>query len=121
MATTWRQATWGKVLLALLVGAIAAMVIGFHWGDWSTSSTAEKMASDRVEAAVVKVTIPICTKSFLAQPGAAKKLEELRAIDSTWQKHEFMEKGGWATIPGSENPVPGLANACADELTKAKK
>ncbi|MCX6703003.1 MAG: hypothetical protein NTW60_04030 [Candidatus Wolfebacteria bacterium] len=91
------------------------------WLGWFLGSTADKMAADRAEAAVVKVTTPICVKSFLAQSGAAKKLEELKAIDSTWQKREFMEKGGWATVPGSEEPVPGLADACAEELVKVKK
>lgn len=32
----------------------------------------------------------------------------------------FIEKGGWATLPGSTTLSPGVARACADVLGRPK-
>ena len=96
------------------------MIIGFTWGGWLTGGTAEKMANDRADAAVVKTLTPFCVQNFLGQPKVQKKMEELLKTD-TWQRRELVEQGGWATPPGSKEPIPGVGDACAAELTKAKK
>jgi hypothetical protein len=47
-------------------------------------------------------------------------LVELKKID-TWSQGEFVEKGGWATVPGTNPPeqVTGVAKACASMLADA--
>jgi hypothetical protein len=57
------------------------------------------MSLERADAAVVAALTPSCVSRFMQQPNAAKKLEELQAIDS-WKQREFVEAGGWATSIG---------------------
>ena len=43
-------------------------------------------------------------------------LAELRKVDS-WSRGDYIEKGGWATLPGGKpEQVTAVAKACADLL-----
>ena len=57
-----------------MAGAIAIMILGFSWFGWTLGSTAEKMANQRAETAVVVALTPICVQKFQHQAGAAEKL-----------------------------------------------
>jgi hypothetical protein len=46
------------------------MVIGFYWGGWTLGSTADKMANQRSETAVVAALAPGCAQKFRALPDA---------------------------------------------------
>jgi hypothetical protein len=46
-------------------------------------------------------------------------LAELKLIDS-WKQDTFVEKGGWATFPGTESPNRNVAEVCAKMLTNLK-
>jgi len=50
---------WGVV-----IGAVAMLMIGFAWGGWTLSSTAEQMATERANAAVVALFTPILCGKF---------------------------------------------------------
>jgi hypothetical protein len=39
---------------------------------------------------------------------------------SSWQQGSFVQKGGWATLPGSDSGNSALAQACANLLTSLK-
>jgi hypothetical protein len=105
---------WGMV-----IGSVVTMIVGFSWLGWTLGSTAEKSAQQRTDVAVTSALTPICVQSFLKQSDATKKLTGLKEIDS-WKQSEFVEKGGWATMPGSKEPAQGVASACADALVKTK-
>jgi hypothetical protein len=109
-----KPAVWGVV-----VGAVATMIAGFSWMGWVLGSTAERMAAERSNTAVVVALTPACVASFMQQPNAATKLAEFRKIDS-WRQRQFVEEGGWATPRGDKTPNSGVANACAEELVKHK-
>jgi len=53
---------WGAV-----IGAVAITVVGFSWLGWTSGSTAEQMAADRAQTAVVGVLAPICVEKFQHQ------------------------------------------------------
>ena len=110
----FKPAAWGVV-----VGAVATMFVGFTSLGWTLGSTAERMAAERTNAAVVVALTPSCVTRFMQQPGAAAKLAEFQKIES-WKQREFIEAGGWATPRGDKTPNSGLANACAEELAKTK-
>jgi hypothetical protein len=99
-------------------GAIVIAVLGFTWFGWVSSSTAEKMAQDRANAALVTALTPVCVERFKEHADAAKNLEELKKIDYYWEQSSFVEKGGWATFAGSDKPNSDVARACADALKK---
>lgn len=109
-----KPGAWGVV-----VGAVGSMIIGFSWLGWTLGSTAERMAVERTNSAVVAALTPSCVAKFMGQPSAAVKLAEFQKIDS-WKQQEFIEAGGWATPRGEKAPNSGVANACAAELAKAK-
>lgn len=109
-----KPAVWGVV-----VGAVGTMIVGFTWLGWTLGSTAERMALERTNSAVVVALTPSCVARFMQQPSAAAKLVEFQKIDS-WRQRDFIEAGGWATPRGEKSPNSGLATACAEELAKAK-
>ncbi len=104
---------WGAV-----AGAVAMAVFGFWALGWTLGSTAERMASSRAEAAVIDVLTPVCIARFEGQADAATKLMEFRKISTSWDQRSFIEKGGWATTPGTAAPNSDVARACAEKLGK---
>ncbi len=106
-------AAWGAV-----AGAVAMAIIGFSGFGWMLGSTAEQMAATQTEAAVVAALTPLCVAKFEAQADAATKLTEMKKA-SSWDQAAFIEKGGWATMPGSGAPNSAVAGACAAKLGKA--
>jgi len=58
---------WG-----LIVGSIIAMIIGFAWGGWTTSSTTQKMS----EEAVLTSRAAICVAQFMKDPNYEERLKE---------------------------------------------
>jgi hypothetical protein len=109
-----KPAIWGAV-----VGVIGIMIAGFWGFGWMLGSTAERMAKDQSEAAVVVALTPVCVARFEAQADVAAKLADLKKVTQSWDRNSFIEKGGWATAPGSETPNSDVARACAEKLGKA--
>jgi hypothetical protein len=35
---------------------------------------------------------------------------------SSWNRRSVIEKGGWATMPGTDTPNSAVASACAERL-----
>ena len=97
---------WGFVS-----GAVAAMVIGFAWGGWTTSGTTLKMSED----AVLKSRTAICIAQFMNGPNQQMKIKEFKGTDS-YERAALIEKGGWDRMPGEEKATWGVAGACAEGL-----
>ena len=106
-----KPALWGAA-----GGAIILAIIGFAWGGWVTGAKAREMSEKNADTAVISVLAPICAEQFRAQSDAAMKLEELAKL-STYEQGPFVEKAGWATMPGAETAVSGVARGCATILT----
>jgi hypothetical protein len=104
-----KPALWGAA-----GGAAALAFIGFTWGGWVTGGKAETAATQRANTAVVAALAPICVEKFQHTTDASANLVALKKVDS-WSQGAFVEKGGWATVPGSNAPeqVSAVANACA--------
>jgi hypothetical protein len=96
------------------------MVIGFSWGGWMTAGTANKIAAERADTAVVAALTPICVEKFLQSNDAKANLAILQKISSNWEQGDFLQKGGWATQPGATSPDYRLARACAEKLVQVK-
>ena len=107
-----KPALWGAA-----GGALVLAIVGFTWGGWITGASAEQMAKKNADTAVVAVLAPICVQQFNAAFNAATTLAELTALPSH-QQATFVEKGSWATMPGSDTPVIGVARSCATILAK---
>lgn len=100
-------------------GALALTVFGFTWGGWSTSGSVEKLVKESSSKAVVSALAPICVDNFKRAADSATQLAELKKV-SSWQQAAFMEKGGWAKMPGAEKFSSGMATACAEMILALK-
>jgi hypothetical protein len=109
-----------RLLQGAIAGAVATLVIGFYWGGWVTGGSAREMAHNSVSTALVSVLSPICVDKFLHSADAASNLIEFKKVGS-WQQGSFIEKGGWATMPGGEPANAAVAQACATMLSSLKK
>ncbi len=101
------------------LGAIAVTILGFTWGGWMTGGTADGLAKDRVSKAVIASLAPICLDNFRRSKDASAQLVELKKVNS-WEQASFVEKGGWAKMPGATTTDTVMARACA-ELIVAEK
>lgn len=111
---------WMKpAVLGGVVGAVAIAVVGFSAGWVVTSGSAEQMAEQKGEKAAIAALTPICVAQFKGQP-QDRRTTQLAALkgESSWQRGDYVEKQGWATMPGSKEPDDEVADACATELMK---
>lgn len=110
-----KPALWGMV-----GGAIAAAIVGFSWGGWVTGGSAEATAAQRANAAVVVALAPVCVERFQRASDVPANLAALKKVDA-WSQGDFIEKGGWATAPGSKpsEQASAVAKACASLLAPA--
>jgi hypothetical protein len=107
-----KPALWGAA-----GGAIVLSIVGFSYAGWVTGSKAETAATMRADTAVVTALAPVCMERFMQAGDASVKLEALKKIE-TWSQGDFVEKGGWARMPGTQTPagMTAVAKACATLL-----
>jgi hypothetical protein len=110
-----------RLLQGAAAGAVVAIIVGFNWGGWTLGSTVEKVAMERADSAVVAVLAPICVDQFRQAANASANLSELNKISYSWDRDAFIEKGGWAIMPGSEKANSAVAKACAEKLGTLKE
>ncbi|RST81036.1 hypothetical protein EJC49_24310, partial [Aquibium carbonis] len=94
----------------------ATMVVGFVWGGWVTGGTARTAATTAGDVARGELASAICVERFNAAPDAAARLAEFKAITDGYKKRQFIEAGGWATMPGQTNPDRRGVEACSTAL-----
>jgi hypothetical protein len=97
---------WGFV-----VGAGAAIIIGFAWGGWTTSSTTLKMSDE----AVLASRAAICVAQFVSDPGYKAAIKEFEGTES-YKRYSLIEDGGWDKMPGQEKAAWGVSSACVAGL-----
>ena len=99
----------------IAIGAIALLIVIFWTGWVVTSSKAELQGKDMAKAAVIEALTPICVEQYLQDPNKAERLEALKEKRS-YLRDDYVREIGWATMPGAESPVRGVADACAIHL-----
>ena len=105
-----KPALWGAA-----AGAVAISIVGFSVMGWTLGSTAERLAVARSESAVVAVLSPICVDKFQQQANPAAALVAFKKAAS-WDQRTLIEKGGWATTPGTDKTDSAVVSACAERL-----
>jgi len=102
---------WGFVS-----GACVAMIVGFVWGGWTTSSTTQKMSDE----AVLASRVAICVAQFMHDPAYKTAFQDFKGMDS-YKRSELIEKGGWDKMPGQDKAAWGVSGPCVagvEALTK---
>jgi len=106
---------WGMV-----VGVIVLLIVIFSTGWLVTSGSAQAKAEEMAEKAIIDQLAPICVAQFLQDPNREERLKELKE-KSSWEQGDYVEKTGWATMPGAESPARGVADECARRLMELKR
>ena len=99
----------------IVIGAIALLIVIFWTGWVVTSSKAELQGEQMAAKAVVEALAPICVEQFTQDPKKAERLNALKE-KSSYQRDDYVEEIGWATMPAAESPVRGVADACAKRI-----
>ena len=107
-----------RLLQGAALGAVATIFVGFNWGGWSLGSTADKMAKERSDLAVVAALAPVCADKFRALPDAGAKTISLSKVNSWKRADEFPKE--FVTLPGETYPSSALVNACSTLLLAPK-
>jgi hypothetical protein len=76
------------------------------------------MAADAAVGARAQLAAAGCANRFENGPDAAAKLVALK-MSSSYERSGLITKNGWATMPGSQDPVAGAADLCAQQLVDA--
>ncbi len=111
---------WEKMKTALwgaIGGAIVLAIVGFAWGGWVLGGTAQNMAEELAQRAVVARLAPICVEQFNQDSEKDQKLKKLKEANP-WERDDYVEKQGWATMPGEKNPDSKVAEKCAELLVE---
>ena len=99
----------------IAIGAIALLIVIFWTGWVMTSSKAELQGEQMATEAVTEALAPICVEQFAQDPNKVERLEALKE-KSSYQRDDYVEEMGWATMPATESPVRGVADACAKRI-----
>ena len=101
----------------IAIGAIALLIVIFWTGWVVTSSKAESQGKQMAPEAVVEALSPICVEQFNQESEKVQKLEELKEI-SSWKRKDYVEKQGWATMPGEKETDYKVAARCAELIVE---
>ena len=108
---------WG-----MAVGAIVLLIVVFSAGWVVTSGTAKSEAKLMATNAVMNRLAPIAVAQFMQDPNKEERLKELKKLES-WganNRSDYVQKQGWATMPGEKQADSGLADECARRLVELK-
>ena len=99
----------------IVIGAIVVVIVIF-WTGWAvTSGSAEVTGKQMAKDAVVGNLLPICVEQYLQDPNRLERFAELKK-KSSYQRDDYVNEIGWATMPGAESPVRGVADVCAKRI-----
>ncbi len=105
------------VLWGAVGGGIVLAIIGFAWAGWVTGGSAQKMAEELAQNTVVARLAPICVEQFNQDSEKDQKLTTLKETKS-WERDDYVEKQGWATMPGENEADSKVAAKCAELLAE---
>lgn len=107
-----------RLIQGACLGAAVTMIVGFYWGGWSLRSTADKMAKEQSNIAVVAALAPVCAEKFRSLPDTEAKQAALVKVDSWKRRDEFPKE--IVTLPGETYPNSALVDACYTLLQAPK-
>ena len=123
LSRRWEAYRPGKSLLfwSCAASVAATIVVGFTWGGWTTGGTAQAMAKEAATEARQELAAAVCVDRFTTGSDATAQLATLRGMGNSWDRGTFVEKGGWAVMPGPKaaETASKVARLCADQLALA--
>ena len=109
-----------RILLGVVIGGAITAFAGFSGFGWTFESTAKEMAKKSANEATVGALAPICADKFQHASDATKNKVDLMKASAA-EQGKFIEKGGWATLPGSNSANnSAVAEACTKIISPLK-
>jgi hypothetical protein len=108
-----KPAFWGAVVGAAGWWAVLSWQFG-----WVSLGTADLMAQEQAQKAVVAYAAPACVARFERQPNAVAEWKTLKSTD-TWSLTDAVRKAGWVGLPGQKldsDLADAIANSCAPKI-----
>ncbi|MGI9335534.1 MAG: hypothetical protein ACR2RL_20495 [Gammaproteobacteria bacterium] len=106
-----------QIIWSGIISIVVWSAVGFSWFgygfDWQTNGAAEKSTSN----AIMDTMATICAAQARNAPDAEVELKKLAEL-SSWKRREFIETAHWATMPGSDSALRGVADLCATKLSE---
>ena len=108
---------WG-----MAVGMVVLLIVIFSAGWVVTSGSAEAEAKTMAADAVMNRLAPIAVAQFMQDPNKEERLKEMKKLDSWGENNRsnYVQKQGWATMPGEKEPDGQIADECARRLMDLK-
>ena len=108
---------WG-----MAVGAIVLLIVIFSAGWVVTSGSADAEAKAIATDAVMNRLAPIAVAQFMQDPNKEELLKEMKKLDSWGENNRsnYVQKQGWATMPGEKEPDGQIADELARRLMDVK-
>ncbi|MCC2663350.1 MAG: hypothetical protein K0S35_1272 [Geminicoccaceae bacterium] len=98
------QASKTVLFWACAGSVIAATIVGFSWGGWTTGGSAQEMAEDSAAQARQELAAVVCVDRFMAAPDVGVQLTALKESDTIDYQ-----------VRADDRKAAGL---CAEELAK---
>jgi len=104
------------------VGAIVLLIVIFSAGWVVTSNSAKAEAKSVAADAVMDRLAPIAIAQFMQDPNRENRLKEMKKLDSWGENNrsDYVQKQGWATMPGDKEPDRHVADEVARRLMDLK-
>ena len=105
------------------VGAIVLLIVIFATGWVVTSSSSQAKAEEMAADAVIDRLAPIAVEQFMQDPNKEEHLKELKKLRSygSPNRSDYVQKQGWATMPGEKEPDSRVAYECAKRIMALEK
>ncbi len=100
-----------NLVIALFIGLALPPALGFLTGFWVTRDN----AAQKVNEAVLTARTTICIAQFINSPNYQEGLKQYLGLDYS-AKGNFLEKGGWAKMPGEQKANDAVKEACARKI-----
>jgi hypothetical protein len=107
-----KPAVWGAI-----AGAVAMVIVGFSSLGWTTAGTAQRLAKQSADEAVVAALVPVCVAKAKLD---SVELARFEAEPSSYTRGQMVTAAGWANFGGETTPDYALARACSEKLEAMK-
>ena len=108
--------------LGMAVGMVVLLIVIFSAGWVVTSGSAKAEAKTVAADAVMNRLAPIAVAQFMQDPNKEERLKEMKKLDSWGENNrsDYVQKQGWATMPGEKKPDEQVADEVARRLNELK-
>jgi hypothetical protein len=108
--------------LGMAAGMVVLLIVIFSAGWVMTSGSAKAEAKTVAADAVMNRLAPIAVAQFMQDPNKEERLKEMKKLDSWGENNrsDYVQKQGWATMPGEKEPDEQVADEVARRLYELK-